>query len=331
MKAAFLCEDPGNILNAYSESLRVEMAEEFELLPEILTMKGSAEELRALGETEVIFSSWGMPCLGEAEIKEKLPKLKAVFYGAGSVQAFARPYLACGVRIFSAWAANAVPVAEYTVAQIILANKGCFQRMQRVGDWSNKWPKNPMLGNYGADIGIVGAGMIGKLVIKMLRAYRLNVFVFDPFLSEEEAAELGATKLGSLTELFARCQVISNHLANNAETVGMLNAECFNAMKKNGVFINTGRGAQVVETELVAAMRAEPERLALLDVTWPEPPEEGSELYTTENIILTPHIAGSLGSEIGRMGEYMFDEAKRWLRGGETRYEVSEAMLATMA
>lgn len=157
-------------------------------------------------------------------------------------------------------AANAVPVAEYTVAQIILANKGCFQRMQRVGDWSNKWPKNPMLGNYGADIGIVGAGMIGKLVIKMLRAYRLNVFVFDPFLSEEEAAELGATKLGSLTELFARCQVISNHLANNAETVGMLNAECFNAMKKNGVFINTGRGAQVVETELVAAMRAEPER-----------------------------------------------------------------------
>ena len=111
----------------------------------------------------------------------------------------------------------------------------------------------------------------------------------------------------------------------------MLNAECFNAMKKNGVFINTGRGAQVVETELVAAMRAEPERLALLDVTWPEPPEEGSELYTTENIILTPHIAGSLGSEIGRMGEYMFDEAKRWLRGGETRYEVSEAMLDTMA
>ena len=65
MKAAFVCEDPGNILNAYSESLRAEMAEEFELLPEILTMKGSAEELRALGETEVIFSSWGMPCLGE--------------------------------------------------------------------------------------------------------------------------------------------------------------------------------------------------------------------------------------------------------------------------
>ena len=61
MKAAFVCEDPGNILHAYSESLRAEMAEEFELLPEILTMKGSAEELRALGETQVIFSSWGCP------------------------------------------------------------------------------------------------------------------------------------------------------------------------------------------------------------------------------------------------------------------------------
>lgn len=331
MKAAFVCEDPGNITNAYSERVRADIAELFDMIPGVWTMKESPDMLRGLSEAEVIFSSWGMPCLAENEIKEKFPKLRAVFYGAGSVQAFARPYLACGVQVFSAWAANAVPVAEYTVAQIILADKGCFQRMRRGGDWSNKWMHHALPGNYGTDIGIIGAGMIGKLVIRMLRWYKLNVFVFDPFLSEDDAAWLGATKLDSLTELFARCQVISNHLANNSETVGMLDCRCFNAMKKNGIFINTGRGAQVVEADLAAAMRAEPERLALLDVTWPEPPEESSVLYTADNIILTPHIAGSLGCEIGRMGEYMLDEAGKWLAGEETRYEVSEAMLATMA
>ena len=63
----------------------------------------------------------------EDQIAEYFPNLKAVFYGAGSVQGFARPFLKSGVKVFSAWAANAVPVAEYTLSQILLANKGFFQ------------------------------------------------------------------------------------------------------------------------------------------------------------------------------------------------------------
>lgn len=87
----------------------------------------TSAELRAglaSKETEYLFSTWGMPMLSEEDIREFLPNLKAVFYGAGTVQYFVCPFLACGVRVFSAWAANAIPVAEYTVAQILLANKG---------------------------------------------------------------------------------------------------------------------------------------------------------------------------------------------------------------
>lgn len=78
-----------------------------------------------------LFSTWGMPALGKEQIRAYFPSLKAVFYAAGSVQGFAREYLEAGVQVFSAWAANAVPVAEFTVAQILLAGKGYFQGLRR--------------------------------------------------------------------------------------------------------------------------------------------------------------------------------------------------------
>ena len=93
--------------------------------------------------------------------------------------------------------------------------------------------------------------MIGRLVIRMLKQYNLKVIVFDPFLSDEKAEELGVEKCG-LAELFERAFVVSNHLANNAQTVGMLNYDLFSKMREGAVFINTGRGRQVNEDDLIA-------------------------------------------------------------------------------
>lgn len=332
-KAVFLNTNKPAIANAYAEALRREMAQTYDLLPDIYTMNEDAgEDLSALRDVEVAFSTWGMPTLDEEQIKAYLPNLKAVFYGAGSVQYFARPFLACGVEVFSAWAANGVPVAEVTVAQIILANKGYYQRMQyEDGAWTNHGMQNAPLGNYDTNVGIIGAGMIGKLVIEMLRPYRLNVLVFDPFLPAEKAAELGVTKVDELPELFGTCHVISNHLANNAQTVGMIDKSCFDRMMPSAVFINTGRGAQVVEEDMIAALKECPERVALLDVTFPEPPKPDSEMYKMRNIILTPHLAGSIGNEVQRMGQYMYEESVRWMKGEETNWGVTEKMLETMA
>ena len=104
-------------------------------------------------------------------------------------------------------------------------------------------------------------------------------------------------------------------------------------MPDNGVFINTGRGAQVVEEDLCRALREKPGRFAVLDVTWPEPPVKGHEFYSLDNVILTPHIAGSSGDETHRMAEYMLQEYKLYSesQGHKTRYEVTEKMLETMA
>jgi len=191
-------------------------------------------------------------------------------------------------------------------------------------------PIMPIPINYNNKVGLIGIGMIGSLVANMLKQYKLEVLAFDPFLPEARAKELNI-RLTTLDEIFAKCTVISNHLANNPQTVGMLNGRLFTKMKPNAAFINTGRGAQVVEADLIAALEAEPCRIALLDVTSPEPPKPDSKLYKMDNVFLSPHIAGSLGDEVGRMGEYMYEEFMRVQSGETPKWRVTEKMLETMA
>lgn len=331
MKAVFMTTEIGRINEIYNDETRKVLFDKLEFLPQV---KSKAElcERNDLSDVEIIFSTWGMLTLSAEDIKKYLPNLKAVFYAAGSVQYFARPFLESGVAVFSAWAANAVPVAEYTVAQIILANKGYFQKFHHIPNkaWDNRNFGGRFPGNFGAKVGLIGIGMIGSLVSEMLKAYKLEVYAFDPFLSDEKAKKLGIKKV-SLETLFSECDVISNHLANNPQTVGMLCGRLFSLMKPNAVFINTGRGAQVVEADLIKAMEEVPTRAALLDVTLPEPPEQDSKFYTLPNVFLSPHIAGSLGDEVARMGEYMAEEFVHYINGDDTKYSVTLEMLERMA
>ena len=300
----------------------------------ILSKSEMNEYRDILARADYIFTTWGFPHFDREEIREYLPNLKAVFYGAGSVQHFAREFLEEDVAVFSAWAANGVPVAEYTVAEIILASKGFFQRLHRQADgadWANRSVGVNFPGNYEIKVGIIGVGMIGRMVIEKLRSLdKISVLVFDPFLPDEKAAELGVTKT-DLETLFAECDVISNHLANNPQTVGMLNRAHFSKMKPHAAFINTGRGALVVEDDMIAALCEVPTRVAVLDVTFPEPPEPSSPLYTLPNVFLTPHIAGSIGNEVHRMAEFMYEEFLAFDAGQPTRYRVTLPLLETMA
>ena len=332
-KAIFLCNDASVIARVYDAQTRAAISSLCELDETVYSKADVLADPTRFSDVEIAFSSWQMPVFTEEEIKACFPSLKCVFYGAGSVQFFARPFLACGVKVFSAWAANAVPVAEMTVAEIILANKGFFLS-SRVFHKAGKPEATKVFsicqGNYGETVGIIGAGMIGKLVINMLKSYYLKVLVFDPFLSESDADALGVEKC-SLERLFSESFVVSNHLANNAQTVGMLNYELFKLMRENAVFLNTGRGAQVVEDDLVRILREREDLTALLDVTYPEPPVKDHPFYTLENCILTPHIAGSAGQEVRRMGAYMARELECYLNGDKCAYEVSLEMLKTMA
>ena len=300
----------------------------------ILTWDELVDQPETGRSAEFIFSTWGIPCVGEAEIACYLPKLRLLFYAAGSVQDFARPFLRRGVRISTAAAINAIPVAEFAMAQIILANKGYFQLNDRYKNngFTAAWEYGDHFnGNYQETVGIIGAGAIGKRVIKLLAPFDLNILVYDPFLPEEEAYKLGVQKAG-LDEIFSTCRTISNHVPDNDRTKNMIDYTLLKKMKPYSTFINTGRGAQVVADDLCKALREQPGRSALLDVTDPiEPLPPEHELFTLPNAFITPHRAGSHTNEVRRMGQAMIDAYKRFISDGTLLYEVTEDSLTNMA
>ena len=172
--------------------------------------------------------------------------------------------------------------------------------------------------------------MVGRKVIERLVPFDLKVLVFDPFLSVEDAAKLGVEKV-TLEEAFARGQIVSNHLANVPETKGLLRALHFQALPENAVFLNTGRGATIVESDLVTVLEQRPDLIALLDVTDPEPPLVDSAFYRLPNVFLSSHVAGSIGGEVNRMADTVIEEFLAWQHGKPLRYAVTLEMLATMA
>lgn len=332
MKAVFLSKRYFNIDHVYSPELRQKLTSELNFIEPIKSEEELERRKTETIEVDYIFSTWGMLPLTGEQIRMYFPNLKHVFYAAGTVQGFARPFLELGIPVHSAWRANGIPVAEVTVSEILLANKGFFQRRVRSREeWHNDDPHYRFPGNYGTKVGLLGAGMIGSKVIELLKPYHLELLVFDPFLSEERASAMEVKK-ASLEEIFETCHVISNHLANKPETVGLISRELLSRMGEYSVFINTGRGAQVDMAALTDEMRSHPGRTALLDVTDPEePPREGDELYRLDNVFLTPHIAGSIGYETHRLADFMYEEYRLIAAGLPAKYEVTLSMLETMA
>ena len=285
-------------------------------------------------DVEFLFSTWGMQKFTEEEIEFFFPNLRAVFYGAGSVKAFAEPFLKRGIEVISAVLANGIAVAEFTVAEILLATKGFFYITGKCRE--NKWDDakakaNACPGNYRTKIGIIGAGTIGRRVIRLLSSCVLDVLVCDPYLSDEEASSLGVRK-ASIEEIFRECAVVSNHLPNLESTRQIIRRHHFDSMPENAVFINTGRSAQLVEAELIDALRARPDLTALLDVLDHEPPSPDSPLLSLQNAVVTPHIAGAIAhNERQRLGDFIVDEFDRYMRGEHSPYSISLEMLKTMA
>ena len=289
----------------------------------------AADVADALAETELLFSTWGMKKLDEPLLRAA-PRLKAVFYAAGSVRRLVSDaFWQRGIPLCSAWAANAVPVSEMTLGLILLGLKRFFEHA-RVFRAPGGYHRFPVAGGYKSTVGLIGMGMIGRRVRELLRSFDVRVVAYDPYLSDEGARVLGVEKR-SLEALFAESDVVSLHAPNLPETQGMLKAEHFRLMKEGATFINTARGAIVDEPGMIEVLRARPDITALLDVTHPEPPVEGSPLYALPNVILTPHIAGSMDRECWRMADYMIDECERFLKGEPLLYRVTPERLKTMA
>ena len=327
---ALLIGMPNYLPKAYPEALRAEIGKKVRLLPESVSGSEWKNHTAALAEADVLFATWGMPKLDE-EFLAAAPRLKAVFYAAGSVKCFATPEsYKRGIVISSAWQANAIPVAEYSHATILLGLTGFWssQRLARAGKFSHQ--HSPVAGAFHSNVGLVSLGAIGRLVAGHLAKHEINILAYDPYATPAAAAALGVT-LVSLQELFAKSHVVSLHTPWLPETEKMINGPLLRSMPEGATLINTSRGAVIDETDLCQVLAERQDITAILDVTHPEPPLPDSPLRTLENVVLTPHIAGSIGGEVARMGYWMNDELDLYLAGKPLQHGVSEDMLARMA
>ncbi|MFI6690299.1 hydroxyacid dehydrogenase [Streptomyces sp. NPDC050433] len=272
----------------------------------------------ALADAELLITGWGAPPL-TAEVLEAAPRLRAVVHAAGTVKHHVTD--ACwerGIVVASAAGANALPVAEYTLAAILFSGKrvlGSAHRFREVRGSLDRHQELGPAGNYRRTVGIVGASRIGRRVIELLRPFDLDVLLYDPYIdaAADEAATLGVEQM-PLDELCARGDVVSVHAPQVPATRHMIGAAQLAAMPDGATLINTARGSLIDEDALLPHLVAG--RLnAVLDVTDPEPPPPHSPLYDLPNVLLTPHVAGSLGGEIHRMTDHALDEVERYVKG----------------
>ncbi len=290
----------------------------------------SSDAGKFVGDAEIAVAGWGTAKIDD-EFLKNAPGVKLVCYSAGSIKGLVTDAMwDRGVILTSAAAAIAVGVAETSLALIILSSKNIWHAAQVTsgGGWRNDMDPEPADFVF-SRIGIVAASHVGRAIIGLLSRFEVEIVLYDPYVDDAQAAELGVTKV-DLDELMSTSDVVSVHLPATDETDQMLGSEQFAQMKDGATIINTSRGAVIDEDALIRELKTG-RITACLDVTSPEPPTVDSPFRTLDNVILMPHMAGTVAKGRRRLGQYVAEEIRRWTAGEPQRYEVTRDMLPTMA
>ncbi|MGR6968626.1 hydroxyacid dehydrogenase [Streptomyces cynarae] len=285
-----------------------------------------------LADVDLLVTGWGCPPLDE-EALAAAPRLRAVVHTAGSVRGHITD--ACwerGIEVSSAASANAVPVAEYTLAMILLTGKHVLERARayRATRTRDDWLRTPRtIGNHRRTIGILSASLTGRRVIELLHPHDFHLLLHDPYVTDADAVELGVERV-ELEELFVRSDTVSVHTPLLPATRGLVSRELIEAMHPGAVLINTARGAVVDQDALTEAAAAGRIR-AVVDVTDPEVLPPGHPMWDCDNVLLTPHLAGSQGNEWRRLADLALAETARWASGAGFLHPVRRERLAFQA
>lgn len=296
----------------------------------------TAPDLSALDDAElsvvdVLLTGWGSPLVDAAALA-RMPRLRAIVHTAGTIRFVLSDAVweRGDIVVTSAAEANAVPVAEFALAQILLAGKRTLAQAARhreVRDRHREPPVSERVGNFRSVVGLVGASRIGRLVAEHLRRFDLEVLISDPIVSAEEIAALGGRKV-ELEELFARSDVVSLHAPDVPSTQGMVTARLLASMLEGATFLNTARPA-LVDRDALRAELLSGRISAVLDVDDDLPPDD--PLWDVPTVLITPHIAGSQGNELHRMGESALEEVRRLAAHEPPRFPVDPRRLSVSA
>ncbi|MGN6700885.1 MAG: hydroxyacid dehydrogenase [Thermomicrobiales bacterium] len=286
----------------------------------------------ALERAEVVITSWGTPRL--AALTEWTPEtfpVRLIAHSAGTVkQLVPLEAVERGLKVTHANDSLAEAVAEFTIGVMIVSRR---QFVQAVNRMKGRQPRVAMDRQHeltGSTVGIIGASNIGRRVMRLLAPWRVSILLADPYCTPEVAAEYGAT-LVPLHDVMAQSDIVSLHAPVTPETMKMLGAAEFGAMKDGALFINTARGRLIDADALLRELQTG--RIdAFLDVTDPtEPLPADSPFFALDNCVVAPHMAAVTVEARQRQSRYTVDEVLRFLRGETLQHEVTAARWPTMA
>jgi phosphoglycerate dehydrogenase-like enzyme len=277
-----------------------------------------------LSQASVLLTGWGCPAV-DRSVLALAPNLRLVAHAAGSVKGFVRPEVfEAGILVTNAAAADAIPVAEFTLAAILFANKNVFGFRDMYRDRRDSLHARQFtgstVGNRRKTIGIVGLSRIGRRVLELLRPFDLDVIVHDPHLADTEAQALRVRNVG-LDEVMRCCDIVTLHAPALDQTRHMIDARRLALMRDGSTLINTARGSLVDQGALIRDLSLG-RIAAVLDVTDPDDLPADSPLFDLPNVFLTPHIAGALGTERERLGILAVEEVERFARAKPLEYQV---------
>jgi D-3-phosphoglycerate dehydrogenase len=255
-------------------------------------------------------------------LMEKAPKLRVIGRaGVGVDNIDAEAATRRGIVVMNTPGANAVAVAELTIGLMLaLARKlPAANASMHAGKWEKKNLQGAEL--RGKTLGILGLGRIGLEVARRARAFGLEILGNDPFVSAAVAREAGI-KLVTLDELIAGSDYLTLHVGLTPQTTGVINAKTLAKMKKGVRIINCARGELIEDADLVAALKSGQVAGAALDVFAVEPPKE-SPYFELDNVVLTPHVAGSTGEAQEAVGIQIACQVRDYLKLGVVQNAVN--------
>ncbi len=292
----------------------------------------SGELAAALPGYDAVITGWGTPTFTD-EVLEAADRLRLIAHSAGSVKAMLpEAVFARDIAVTHAAGAIAPAVAEMALLLVMLGLRHVHRydhALKNGAQWEGQKAFGTPMELRGQRVGVISASYVGRHFIALMRALQCEVWVYDPYLSEEQATTLGVRR-AALHDLIAQCPIISVHAPSTPETRHMFGKEEFARMRDGALLVNTARSWMVDEAALLTELRTG-RIAAALDVFDTEPLPLDSPFRQLANVILTPHVAGASVQARFRQGVTIASEIARFFSGQPLQYAVTRERYAILA
>ena len=284
---------------------------------EVHMVSSEGEIIEAVKEADLIIDE--MVPLGKSVIEQMHKAQAIVSLGHGFNHIDEKAATDMGIMLTNCAGYCSDEVANHTIMFLLACSKRLvlLDKLVRNGEWSNETLKSlfPMPAIYGQTLGLIGFGNIGRHVSRKAKAFGIKVIVFDPYLEPWVSQEYEVQSMSSLENLGSESDYISMHVPLNSETKGLADEVLFKNMKSSAYFINTCRGETHNESALISALENKNIAGAALDVFEIEPTPKDNPLLLMDNVIVSPHSAGTSDNSRRDGRVRLGEEAARILLG----------------